>query len=304
LANRLQNHHLISGYLFAIGATAIWSGNYIIARDLSDSIPPISLAFWRWLVAVIIILPFAIKPLIAEWGIIKKNLPYLSFTSLMGVTIFNTLVYLAGHTTTALNLSLIASTFPIFIILISRLLFKELITFNKSMGILFVAIGVLLLITKGDLSSLLNISFAIGDVWMLIAAITFAIYSILLKHNPARLSIWAFQSSTFMLGTLFLFPFFLYEHLTIPPVHFDSKAIMSILYVGIFASFTAFILWNKAIITIGASKSGIIYYTLPLFSGFLAYFFLDENINISHFFSTVLIISGIFTANYESGKKR
>jgi len=300
LTNILQNRQIISGYLFAIGATAIWSGNFIIARGLNESIPPISLAFWRWVVAVIVFLPFALKPLIDEWDILKENIPYLSVTALLGITIFNTLIYFAGHTTTAINLSLISTTFPIFIVILSRIFYHELITINKGVGIILIAAGVILLITKGILSRLLNISFAIGDIWMLAAAIIFAIYSILLKLRPNQLSIWAFQLSTFILGLSFLFPFFIWEYVTAPPVEFDTKIVCSILYVGIFASLSAFVLWNKAVETVGPSKAGMIYYTLPLFSGFSAYLFLKENISIMHFYSALLIVSGILTANYES----
>ncbi len=303
MPNRQENRQIISGYLFAIGATAIWSGNFIIARGLNESIPPVSLAFWRWVVAVIVFLPFALKPLIAEWGVLRKNIPYLSLTSLLGITIFNTLIYFAGHTTTAINLSLISITFPVFIVILSRIFFRERITINKGIGIILVATGVILLITKGVLSRLLDISFAIGDVWMLMAAITFAIYSILLKRKPENVSIWAFQFSTFILGLVFLFPFFLWEYATVPPVEFHTKTVCSILYVGIFASLSAFVLWNKAIVMVGPSKAGMIYYTLPLFSGFLAYLFLKEDIRMIHFYSALLIVSGILTANYESKKE-
>jgi len=292
------NRLMISGYLFAISATAIWSGNFIIARGLHESIPPITLAFYRWSVAVLVFLPFAIKPLISEWRTLKNHLPYLCITSLLGITLFNTLIYFAGHTTTAINLSLIAITFPVFIVIFSRFLFQELITLNKGIGIGLVAVGVVLLITKGSLSRLLSITFAIGDVWMLVASIIFAVYSILLKRKPEQLSIWAFQLSTFILGIIFLFPFFVWEFVTVPPVVFDTKIVISILYVGIFASLSAFVLWNKAVVTVGPSKAGMIYYTLPLFSGFLAFLFLKEEISIIHFFSVVLIISGILTANY------
>jgi len=180
--------------------------------------------------------------------------------------------------------------------------FHELISVNKGFGIILVAAGVVLLITKGTLSRLLNISFAIGDVWMLAAAITFAIYSILLKRKPEQLSIWAFQLSTFILGLIFLFPFFVWEYVTVPPIEFDAKTVVSILYVGVFASLSAFVLWNKAIATVGPSKAGMIYYTLPLFSGFLAHLFLKEDISMMHFYCVLLIISGILTANYESKK--
>lgn len=299
MINKKQNDQSLSGYFYAICATAFWSGNFIVARGLSDSIPPISLAFWRWVVAVIVFLPFALKPLIAERNLLRKHIPYLCVTSLLGITLFNTLIYFAGHTTTAMNLSLISITFPVFIVILARIFFHEIITINKWIGIILVAGGVILLITKGALSKLLNISFAIGDLWMLLAAITFAVYSILLKRKPEQLSIWSFQLTTFILGLIFLFPFFLWEYLTIPFVAFETKTVLSIFYVGIFASLTAFVLWNKAVMKVGPSKAGMIYYTLPLFSGIAAYFFLNEVVTEIHFYSALLIISGILTANYE-----
>ena len=302
MSHKQQNQLTLSGYLFAIGATALWSGNFIIARGLNESIPPVSLAFWRWVVAVIVFLPFALKPLIAQREVLKENIGYLAITALLGITTFNTLIYLAGHTTTALNLSLISITFPVFIVILSRLFFGEQITINKGLGIILVATGVVLLVTKGNLSSLSNLSFAIGDVWMLIAAIIFAVYSILIRHKPEGLSIWSFQLSTFILGLVFLLPFFLWEYTTSPTVEFDAKTVGSILYVGIFASLSAFILWNKAIMVIGPTKAGMIYYTLPLFSGALAYLILKEDISMVHLYSAILIITGILTANFESKK--
>lgn len=299
MKHKQQNQQALPGYLFAICATALWSGNFIIARGLNESIPPISLAFWRWVVAVIVFMPFALKPLIAQRDVLKENIGYLAITALLGITTFNTLIYLAGHTTTALNLSLISITFPVFIVILSRLFFGEKITINKGIGIILVATGVVLLVTKGNVSSLANISFAVGDVWMLIAAIIFAVYSILIRHKPAGLSIWSFQLSTFILGLVFLFPFFIWEYTTSPTIEFDAKIVGSILYVGIFASLSAFVLWNKAIMVIGPTKAGMIYYTLPLFSGVLAYLILKEDISMVHLYSALLIISGILTANFE-----
>ncbi|MFK5959387.1 MAG: DMT family transporter [Lutibacter sp.] len=299
-----KNKQLIFGYLFALIATAIWSGNFIIARDLNKSIPPISLAFWRWTVAVVILFPFAIRQLITDWKILKSNFKYISIVSLLGVTVFNTLIYLAGHTTTAINLSLISITFPVFIVLFSRIFYDELITLNKTIGILLVLFGVILLITKGNIAILLNLTFAIGDIWMLLAAIIFAIYSILIKKKPKELDILSFQLSTFIVGLLFLFPFFIWETLTVPSIEFTPKIFISIGYVGIFASLTAYMLWNKAIIKIGPTNAAIIYYTLPLFSGFLAYLFLNEVIGMIHLISLILILIGIITATLKSIKNK
>jgi drug/metabolite transporter (DMT)-like permease len=300
MSHALKAQSIFAGYLFAIGATAIWSGNIILARGLNDSIPPISLAFYRWVVAVIFFAPFAIKTFVQEWPIIKKHIVYFSITSFLGITTFNTLIYFAGHTTTAMNLSLIAITFPIFILLISRILYKEIITIRKGVGITLVLTGVLVLITKGRISSLLSISFNIGDVWMLLASMIFAVYSILLKNRPEGVSIIALQFSTFILGLIFLFPFFLWEQSSVHQSFLNQSTIPAILYVGIFASLCAFVLWNKAIVVLGPSKAGMVYYILPLFSGFLGYLFLHESIRMIHLYSMMLIFSGIIVTNYES----
>lgn len=293
---------LVYGYLSAVGATLIWSGNFVVARGLMDSIPPVSLAFWRWVVAVLVFLPFAIKSLGSDWGLIKSHRVYLVVTSILGVSLFNTLIYIAGHTTTAINLSLIAITFPVFIIILSRIIYDELITINKWIGISLVVVGVVTLITKGDWAMLKNISFVKGDLWMLVAALTFAIYSLMVKHKPAQLGAWSFQLATFVIGLLFLAPFYIWEAVTtdFQIKNIDSNTLYSILYLGIFASLIAFILWAKAIHVVGPTKSSMIYYTLPIFSGISAYLFLGEIIGVIHLLSMLLIVTGVLTAIYES----
>lgn len=304
MKRNLQNRDLLKGYLFAIGATAIWSANFIIARGLSTSITPVTLAFWRWVVAVIVLLPFALKYLIAEWNIVKKNILYLAITAFLGVTTFNTLLYFAGHTTTAMNLSLISITFPIFIIILSQFFLNDPVTVHKSVGIVIVAVGVVLLITKGNIYILMNMSFTIGDLFMLIASVVFAVYSILLRRKPKQMGVLSFLLSTFILGLFFLFPFYIWEYSITPRVQFETKTVLAILYIGIFASLIAFILWNKAVAAVGPSKAGMVYYVLPLFSGTLAYFFLNESISMIHFYSMLLIVPGILIANYDRKKDK
>jgi len=299
----MESKNSILGYFFALAATALWSGNFIIARDLNESISPFNLAFLRWFIAIIIFLPFAYKHLISDWKILKENYLYLSATSFMGVTVFNTLIYFAAQTTTAINLTLIALTFPIFIVILSRFFLNEQFTIKKILGILIVLIGVLLLITGGKIDNLFKINFVIGDLLMLLAAFSFSIYTMLMSRKPKKLNIRSFQISTFILGLLFLLPFFLWETVNSAPIEFNLSIILSLLYIGIFSSFFAFILWSKAVTLITPSKAGMIYYTLPLFSGFLAFIFLNENITLNHLYSSIFIISGILIANYKLKKK-
>jgi drug/metabolite transporter (DMT)-like permease len=291
---------VLAGYLCAIGATVFWSGNFIVARELNESVAPVALAFWRWLVAVVVLFPFAIKPLVREWACVKENLAYLSITAFFGVTVFNTLLYFGGQTTSALNLSLISITSPIFIVIFARLFYGEALTSYKAAGIFLVATGVILLITRGHPSSLLELSFTIGDVWMLIGAMVFAIYSILIIRKPKKLGIWAFPLSTFLFGFIFLLPFYAWEYTLVGPASIDSYAVYSLLYLGVFASLISFVMWNQSILLIGATKAGMVYYTLPIFSGVLAWYFLGEDIGLLHLACGGLIVSGILTANYEA----
>lgn len=293
----------VFGYLSAVCATIIWAGNFAIARGAVDVIPPVALAFWRWVVALLILIPFALPSLMREWGVVKKHLPYLSICGFFGVTLFNTLIYVAGHSTAALNLSLIAITFPVFVVLISRWIDKEAISLNKASGILIVVLGILTLISRGKLQGIVNLKFALGDLWMLIAALGFAIYSVLVKKKPASIGMWSFLLSTFVLGLLILTPFYIWELGYSKSFQFDIPVIGSVLYLGVFASFAAYIFWNRAVVNIGPTKASMVYYSLPLFSGVLSTIFLGEVIETFHLVCGVLIVSGILIASYVPSKK-
>ncbi len=302
LLSNNKNQTILFGYLFSLGATIIWSGNFIVARDLNDIVPPITLAFWRWVVAVIVLFPFAIRQLITQQKIVKENILYLSITAIFGVTVFNTFIYIASHTTSALNLSLISITFPIMVIVLSRIMFKDRVSLNKILGVCCVFTGIVILISKGDIQKLINLSFTKGDIWVFIAALAFAIYSILLKFKPKELSIWALQLSTFFIGLVFLGPFYLWESLNSQSLENDLHVVSSILYLGVFASLFAYVLWFKAVENLGPIKAGMVYYTLPLFAGLSAHIFLGESVSLIHYLSACLIIPGILVANYEPAK--
>ena len=293
----------VFGALCALGATAIWAGNYIIARGLNDIIPPVTLAFWRWLVAVIVFTPFALKKIKAQWQLIKQNIGYLSLIALLGVSAFNTLLYIASHTTSAINLSLMSLTFPIFIVILSVFFFREKITLINGIGICLVITGVIVLVTKGKLMALFNITFAIGDIWMLLGAFVWSVYSLLLKRKPKEISAVTFQYSTFTLGLFFLLPFYIWESALSSPVSFDARIALAILYIGVVSSLVAYYLWNKSVEMVGPSKAAMLFYTSPLFIGFLAYIFLNETIGMVHLYSALLIIPGILVANYEGRAK-
>ncbi|TDE02291.1 DMT family transporter [Flavobacterium sandaracinum] len=285
------------GVLFALIATLLWSVNMVIASGIKGHIPPIGLAFWRWTIACIVLAPFAIKNTIKNFKIIKIHIRYLTITAVLGITIFNTLIYFAGKTTSAVNLSLIAISIPLFIVVLSRIIFKEKVSRLKIVGIGTIITGVLVLISKGSVAALLQINFTIGDVLMLVACFFFAYYTILVRKKPAELSPKVFLFSVFIIGTTLLFPFYMYEHLYYKKVIFDTKTVLVTTYVGVCASLISFYLWNEAIRLIGTSKTALIYYLIPVFSGILAYFFLNQAILLTQIISMGIIISGLLITN-------
>lgn len=292
------------GIGLALLATFLWSANLVVARGLSSLVPPISLAFYRWLIALIILIPITYKAFIRQWPIVKKNLVFFILAALLGVTFFNTLIYFAGKTTTATNLSLIAITAPIYIIILSRIFYKEKFPIKSLFGIILTFIGILYLISKGDYTFLLELKFMQGDILMFIAAICFAGYSVLMKKKPEGIDMTVVLLVTIFIGTIFLVPAYITEYLKSEAIKFTPTIIASLLYVGIINSIIAFYCWNRAILIIGSQEAGIIYYSLPVFSSTLAIIILNEEIKIYHLYSLLLIFIGMYTASYFKMKKQ
>lgn len=284
------------GVLFALGATAIWSGNFIVARILNQSMEPATLALARWSVAFLGLLPFAWNEAWKRRSHIRRLLPAILPMSVLGVTVFNTVLYLAARTSSALNLSLIATSTPIFIMVLARIVLNERFSLRKILGLCLALGGVLLLITGGDASRLLQLRFAAGDLWMVFAAMTFAAYSILLRRLKHDLPQSVFLLALFGPGIIFLIPWAGWEAAVHGMPVITAEMTWCILYVGLGASLAAYALWNKAVAAIGPSLAGIIYYTLPLFSGLAAWSFLGEPPGAMHLVSGGCILGGILLA--------
>ena len=291
------------GVLFTLTATAIWSGNFIAARWFAQDIPPVTIAVLRWTCATLLVLPLSWRHLKADWPVIRAHKGYFLLVSLLGVTGFNTLIYFAGHTTQALNLSLISTACtPLFMTAFGCLLLKECARPRQISGMAVAFLGVALLLTKGDWHVLTGLRFARGDLLMLLATLCFTSYSILMARRPGPSGQLAVLAVTFPLGLACLLPFWALE------IHFDPafaapsasvflhKWLPLGLYLGGAASLIAFFCWNKAVECLGATKPAIIYLSLPAFAALGALVILGEPILPVHFISAACIVAGILIA--------
>jgi drug/metabolite transporter (DMT)-like permease len=227
---------------------------------------------------------------------VRKHLGYLALAGFFGVTMSTTLVYIAAHSSKALNMALIAMCGPIFLAVFARLFLKDTFTLRRIVGLITATLGAVLLIADGQLSRLMSLTFSEGDVWMLIQAAGFAVYSILIKVKPAELSQSVCLSSLFILGWLFLVPWFVLEIIWVKSISFSPTAIGAIIYLGVGTSVLGFFCWNRAIMIIGPVRTGFVLYCLPLFSGVEAFLVLNESVHWVHVVSGVLILAGLIVA--------
>ena len=278
------------------------SSNLIVARGGIEFVPPISLAFWRWTFVFIILLPFTYLSLKKNYSIIKNEYKKLFFLGAMGCGVCGAFPFLAGSTTTVTNMAIIYTSSPIFIIMISAIFFQEKINFLKIIGLISCLIGVFAIIIKGDLNLLINLKFTIGDLWMLAAAVGWALYSIYLFYWKSELSIFQRFTLVSFFGALSLLPFYMVEEFLVARTVFNEEFYMWVLFAAISPGIIAFTLYTQAQKNLGASLTGFTLYVFTIYGAIYGYFLFDEKLESFHYIGTALVFLGVYLAkkNYET----
>lgn len=301
---RQYNKQVQFGTLLAIIACIIWSGNFIVSRYSRVLAGPISLAFFRWSIATITMLPFAINNFKKEKQLFKANFSYFFWMALVGVALYNTMIYQAGHSTTAINMALFGSIIhPIVATLLAAWIVQEKLNWKSITGIILGIFGIIVLLSKGELNTLLHFKITKGDLWMIGAGLCFGSYNVFVRKKPIGISSNSFLLVLFAIGTILLCPFAIYEMNYIQPVHFNKQLLFIVLYLGIGNSTIAYLLWNKAIHTLGSAKTALFGTLIPFLSSIEALFILNEQFNIFQIISGVIIVCGIIINTWPSKMK-
>ena len=279
------------------------ASNLIVARGGVEYVPPISLAFWRWTVVFLILLPFTYLSLKKNYKSIQKEYKKLFVLGALGCGVCGAFPFLAGQTTTVANMGIIYTSSPVFIILISSIFFKEKINLIKVIGLIACLVGVFAIIIKGDINLLINLKFTLGDLWMLGAAIGWALYSIYLFYWKTNLQIFQRFTLVALFGAISLFPFYIIEEVFIERTFFDTGFFAWVIFAAISPGVIAFTLYTVAQKKLGASLTGFTLYIFTIYAAIYGYFLFDEKLESYHLIGTILVFFGIYLARKSNVKK-
>ena len=287
-----RNNYLPFALLFI--QPIFMASNLVVARGGVEFVPPISLAFWRWLIVFFILLPFTFNSLKKNFKLVKQEYKRIFFIGSMGCGVCGAFPFLAGQTTTVTNMGIIYSSSPIFIILISSIFFKEKISLLRIVGLISCLIGVFAIIIKANLSILINLKFTIGDLWMLASSIGWALYSIYLFYWKTNLKIFDRFTLIAFFGVMSLLPFYLIEETFFVRTVFNSHFFMWVSFAAISPGIIAFTLYTMAQKKLGASITGFTLYIFTVYSAIYGYLFFNEQFEYYHYIGTILVFGGVY----------
>ena len=285
-------------YLLLLLTTFFWSGNFIVGKAASIyEIPPFSLNFYRWFFACLLLMPFTIKELIKKKNYILKNIGFFIILGITSITIFNSIVYYSLYYTQVISGVLMISTIPVWIIFMSSILNIEKTNIFQILGVILSLIGVLFIISKADLNLVKNLQFNKGDLTMIIAMFSWAVYSALLRKKKYEISQITLLQVVIICGLIFLIPIYFIEMSMGNLIKLDKPFYLTLTYVVIFPGLASFFFWIKGIAIIGANRAGIFLHLMPIFGAIMAIIIFNEKFMFYHFLGAIFIIAGITLSN-------
>ncbi len=280
-------------YVMLVAAFIFMALNVVTGRAVHDDVPPLGLSFWRWVLASAIFLPFTFKRVREQWGLILANWKLLLVVSAVMIPLGNTLVYVGLHSTTALNGGLIPVARPAIILMLSYFLFRGSVTRYQWMGISVAAIGVLIVLTRGDPTILTALDFNHGDLWLIAASTGIACYQVSIGRVPKEFHPTVLLQITMIIGMIMMAPLYVWETMTYRPVEFTWVTVGAVLYVATFPSIVAIYCINEGVRRIGPARMGIFNYMQPMLVAGIAVPLLGEQMFWYHPVALLLVAVGI-----------
>ena len=283
-----------SPYLLLSLTSLFWAANWVVGRAMRNEMPPVAMGFWRWTIALLILLPFAAPELLRKRDVVRANWLTLTLLGVLGAIAFNTLIYVGLQYTAATNGVMFNSISPVLIILLSWVISRERISKLQACGVVLSLCGVLVIVARGDGATLAAFHFNRGDLWLITAMVLWAVYTIVLRRRPLELSAMGFLTAMLLLSLPFLLPFYLWEFSQRGGFALTTATVAALAYYATIPSIAAYLFWNRAVAQVGPNKAGLFVHLMPLFGAILSVIFLGERLFAYHYAGAVLIFSGIW----------
>jgi drug/metabolite transporter (DMT)-like permease len=290
------NRSVVVAAGFAVIAVICWSGNWVLGRAVRADIPPIGLNFWRWTMAMLILLPVALRSKPADWRALREEWKIVVALGFLGAALFQSMVYIGLQSTQATNALLLNATAPLYVIVIAWLILGNRVNARQMVGISISFVGAAILVSRGDLVTLTRLQFNAGDLWIIAALVIWGLYSVLLRFKPKAMSPMMLVFFIAVCGVAFTMPLYVWETATRQAVHLNMPTVLSVLYTGIFASVVAFVTFNEAVARIGPSKSVYFLHLMPVFGAVFSFVFLGERLQVYHLIGFPVALGGVLLA--------
>lgn len=291
-------------YILLAFAPLCWAGNLVVGRWVSGEFPPLSISWWRWVVAATLMLLLVRGDLWRQRGLLLRHWKLVFSLSLTGIACFHSAVYVGLTQTTAINGALIVALGPVMIAPLAWLFLGERVTAMQGLGVLLSCVGVGIIVTRGDLAVVRSLAFNQGDLWLLFASFCWATYSVLLKRKPPDLHVLPLLAAILLLGVTLTTPLYLWEISRGLVVPATWQSLGAITYVGVFAGFLAYIAWNRGVNLVGPNRAGLFLHLMPVYAALMAAGFLGESLNVHHLVGFILILGGILVTTRVGGANK
>ena len=285
-------------YIFLFLTVTFWAGNFVVGKFASlYEVPPFSLNFYRWFFAWLILAPFTLPEIIKKKDYIISNYKLFIVLGVTSITIFNSIVYYSLNFTQVISGVLMISTIPVMIMFFSSIFKIEKTNIFQIIGVILSFLGVIIIITKANFEILKNLNFNKGDITMVIAMFSWALYSTLLKRQKYEISQLSLLQVVMSFGLVFLIPVYFIEYQLGFRITLDKPFYLILSYVVLLPGLASFILWIKGISMIGANRSGVFLHLMPILSAIMAMIIFNEKFMFYHMLGACFIITGILLSN-------
>lgn len=282
-------------FVLLLSTMMFWAGNATIGRYSAGYFPPVALGTLRWIFTALILFPFAWPYLRADWPVVRKHTPMLALLSLLSISVYNTLSYYGLQYTEVINSVILQSTGPLMVVSFMFLIYGERLGIWQILGLLLSLCGIVLIVSRGELSALLEYRFNVGDFILLFAMAAYSLYSTLLMKRPP-LHPFSFVTLTMGWGAILLLPFYAAEIASGYTAPFELKSLLILIYVVVFPSLLAHFFFMRGVELIGPNRAAPFMYLIPVFASLMAIFLLGEHLYPFHIAGFALVIGGVVIA--------